>query len=116
MISSLIKKREITYLSSYSQFVKKFKRDPRYLEFLGQDYITLNTNIDYRQQYSKCFYQGSGIGQQLSLVGGSNPREIFLEFVQQERIMIEKIKPVFKKLVREHPKDIQFPDKTFETF
>ena len=30
--------------------------------------------------------------------------------------MIEKIKPVFKKLVRDHPKDIQFPDKTFDTF
>lgn len=70
---------------------------------------------DGQQRNLKSLYQGSSsAGEQLSLHGGSQPREIFEDLMQEELAQVRKVKSILKNLMQSN--DIHFADSSFETF
>ena len=60
-------------------------------------------------------YQGSSsAGQQLALHGGSQPREIFDDLMQEELAQVRKVKSLLKNMMQNN--DIHFADSSFKTF
>ena len=87
MMDTLLKEAKITSTeTSYADFVKQYQSDERYLSLVANQYSYLDQNNSSIQERNfKSMYQGqSTAGEFLSIHGGSQPREIFDDFMQKE--------------------------------
>jgi hypothetical protein len=101
MLRDLLLSREITSDTPWSSFVSKNKDDPRYYDLVGQSYPYISQS---KTDSSHALY----------FYGGSMPREIFEDLIEEEREQLRKLKPLFRSLVKEN--NVKFEDRSRETF
>lgn len=101
MVKELIEKREVTSHTRWSEFVKKYKDDERYYDLVGQSYPYISQSKS--DHSSALFYYG-----------GSTPKEIFEDLIEEELNQLKRLKPIFRSLVKEN--GVKFPDRSKESF